>query len=367
MELDERLKQIFVELTSIDAVSGSEAPVADYIEHFVKNLGLSCYRDDANKLSMGNTGNVIVPIMGGGEFFLAAHMDTPRSTKNLKHQFLPDRITSDGTTPLGVDDRGGLSSILFSLEKAVANKTLLPCTLLFTVCEETSMAGSLTYKPAEGIKYGFTFDSFMSPACIVSETCGLIDFEFVINGKSSHAGISPEKGINAIMIAAEAMTKFPFGKLGDKETANIGIINGGSGTNVVCDKVFLHGEVRSGTKEKGEAMINKIIADFRQTCEKHGGKLDAKYSWDFVPYEIHGEDLPFKHFAKVASSLGLKVIPMKSMGGSDANSLNAKGIKTINLGVGAQNPHGNDEFILYKDFTNAAEIAYQLLTTHLEK
>jgi tripeptide aminopeptidase len=58
---------------------------------------------------------------------------------------------------------------------------------------------------------------------------------------------------------------------------------------------------------------------------------------------------------------------MKSMGGSDANSLNAKGIKTINLGVGAQNPHGNDEFILYKDFTNAAEIAYQLLTTHLEK
>jgi metal-dependent amidase/aminoacylase/carboxypeptidase family protein len=69
-----------------------------------------------------------------------------------------------------------------------------------------------------------------------------------------------KKGINAIMIAAEAMTKFPFGKLGDKETANIGIINGGSGTNVVCDKVFLHGEVRSGTKEKGETMISKIIA-----------------------------------------------------------------------------------------------------------
>ena len=57
---------------------------------------------------------------------------------------------------------------------------------------------------------------------------------------------------------------------------------------------------------------------------------------------------------------------MKSMGGSDANSLNVNGIKTINLGVGAQNPHGNDEFILYEDFINAAKIAYQLLTTHLE-
>ena len=54
------------------------------------------------------------------------------------------------------------------------------------------------------------------------------------------------------------------------------------------------------------------------------------------------------------------------MGGSDANSLNVKGIKTINLGVGAQNPHGNDEFILYKDLKMASEIAYQLLTTEIE-
>ena len=364
--LDGRLKQIFVELTSIDAVSGSEAPIADYIEHFVKNLGLNCYRDNADKLSMGNTGNVIVPILGGGEFFLAAHMDTPRSTKNLKHQFLSDRITSDGTTPLGVDDRGGLSSILFALEKAVESKKLLPCTLLFTVCEETSMAGSITYKPAQGIKYGFTFDSFMSPACFVSETCGLIDFEFVIRGKASHAGISPEKGVNAIMIAAEAMTHFPFGRLGEKETANIGIIKGGVGTNVVCDEVFMRGEVRSGTIEKGEVMIHKIIEDFKQACEKYGGRLETKYNWDFVPYEIHDEDLPFKHFLKAASSIGLAATPMKSMGGSDANSLNAKEIKTVNLGVGAQNPHGNDEFILYEDFINAAKIAYQLLTTHLE-
>ena len=57
---------------------------------------------------------------------------------------------------------------------------------------------------------------------------------------------------------------------------------------------------------------------------------------------------------------------MPSMGGSDANAFNNKGIRTINIGVGAQNPHGNDEFILYKDFTNDVEIAYGLLTKHLD-
>ena len=116
MLLDERLKQIFIELTSIDAVSGKEAPVAEYINKFIGNFGLKGFADGASDLSNGNSGNMIVEILGGGEHLLVAHMDTPRSTARLNHQFHQDRITSDGTTPLGVDDRGGLSSILFALK-----------------------------------------------------------------------------------------------------------------------------------------------------------------------------------------------------------------------------------------------------------
>ena len=45
--LDERLRQIFVELTSIDATSGKESAVADYIIRFVNKLGLKSNRDNA--------------------------------------------------------------------------------------------------------------------------------------------------------------------------------------------------------------------------------------------------------------------------------------------------------------------------------
>jgi tripeptide aminopeptidase len=363
--LDERLKQIFIDLTSIDAVSGNEAPVAAYIKNFIHEFSLKVFTDGANELSNGNTGNVIVEILGGGEHLLASHMDTPRSTANLKHQFLPDRITSDGTTPLGVDDRGGLSSILFALEKAVKAGTLKPCTLLFTVCEETTLAGSMYFKPDPRIKYGFIFDSYMSPGSFVSETCGAINFEFIIRGVSAHAGISPEKGINAIKVAAEAMTKFPFGRIDRVTTANIGIMKGGTGTNVVCDEVHLTGELRTDIPSHGEELMSGIISDFNEVCAKYGAKMDSKYFWDFLPYNINDNDLPFIHFAKAAKNLGLAPVPMKSMGGSDANSLNAKGIKTINIGVGAQNPHGNDEFILYEDLQAASDIAYQLLTTEI--
>ncbi len=363
--LDERLKQIFIDLTLIDAVSGNEAPVATYIKNFIKEFSLKVFTDDANELSNGNSGNVIVEILGGGEYLLASHMDTPRSTAKLNHQFLSDRITSDGTTPLGVDDRGGLSSILFALEKAVKNGTLKPCTLLFTVCEETTLAGSIYYNPNPKIKYGFIFDSHMSPGNFVSETCGAINFDFIIRGVSSHAGISPEKGINAIKVAAEAMTKFPFGRIDEVTTANIGIMNGGSRTNVVCDEVHLIGELRTDLTSHGEKTMSGIISDFNQVCTKYGAKMEAKYFWDFLPYYIKESDFPFTHFVKTAKKLGLTPASKKSMGGSDANSLNAKGIKAINIGVGAQNPHGNDEFILYKDLQAASDIAYQLLTTEI--
>jgi len=359
---DERLTQLFLELTRIDAVSSQELPVAEYIMDFVGKLGLEASMDDAAKLSGGNAGNVIVPILGGGDFFLAAHMDTPRSTAGLKHCFHADRISSNGTTPLGVDDRGGVAEILYAVERAAKAGTLQPATLLFSVCEETTMAGSLSYKPAPGIKYGFVFDSFMRPGNFVQATCGMIQFVFHIKGKSAHAGIAPENGVNAIRIAAEAITGFPFGWRGRMANANIGVIRGGTGTNVVCDDVFLKGEIRSASREEGEACLQGIVEHFRRTCSKYGGSLDVEWEWDFRPYEIREDDIPYKRFARAAAACGLEAVPQPTMGGSDANTYNHTGLKAINLGVGAQNPHGNDEFILYEDLQKASDIAYYLLT-----
>jgi len=61
-------------------------------------------------------------------------------------------------------------------------------------------------------------------------------------------------------------------------------------------------------------------------------------------------------------AVGLASNPIDYLGGSDANALNAKGIPSVNLGIGAQNPHGNDEFILLEDLHRSAELASALLT-----
>lgn len=141
--MDTSLLDLFLSLVRINAVSGSEKPVADYICNFVRGLGFTPRTDSANELSGGNTGNVVIPILGGGDFLLMAHMDTPRPTEGVKPLLLEDRVTSDHTTILGVDNRSGISAILWALKYAVDHSIpLKPFTILFTVCEETTLAGS---------------------------------------------------------------------------------------------------------------------------------------------------------------------------------------------------------------------------------
>lgn len=360
--MEKRHLDIFTELIKIDAVSGAELPVARYIEQFFTRLDIKSRTDSAFEETKGNSGNVIVEIGGGGEFFLAAHMDTPRSTLGVAPQFLEDRITSDGTTILGVDDRGGLSAILFAAERALLEGRIKPCTLLFTVCEETTLGGSKYFCPGENLRYGYIFDSHMRPGNFVSETCGAMRFTFTFRGKAAHAGISPEKGVNAIQLASAAIARFPFGWINENSNANIGIVNSGRATNVVSDEYIAIGELRTDSVEFGEEKINSVAREFGEIAAGMGGSVEFGYEWEFLPYKVRENEIPYQRLLSAYKREGLEAKGVKSMGGSDANSFNAKGLKVINLGVGAQNPHGNDEFVLYEDLSASARIAYTLIT-----
>jgi tripeptide aminopeptidase len=289
-------------------------------------------------------------------------MDTARSTQGVKAVFHEDRITSDGTTQLGVDDRAGISAILFALRKAVTEQIAIrPFTLVFTTCEESTLLGSQSLQLDPPIKSGFVFDSYLPTGSFVNESCGAVTVNITIHGKASHSGIAPEKGVNAIQIAVEALSQFTFGRINPDTTANIGIIKGGTATNVVPHCVTLEGEIRSKDPAIVEREAEKVRSHFMEAAEKHGGTVDVDIRWDFRPYMIHPTDVEYQRLEMVMASLGLEAKACLSWGGSDANSLNAKGIKTVNLGTGAQNPHSNEEFILYADLENSARIALEMM------
>ena len=112
-------------------------------------------------------------------------------------------------------------------------------------------------------------------------------------------------------------------------------------------------------------MVDEVIlgikAKFAKEAAARGAGLVFADEWDFKPYQIPPETEIYKDVLAVMKKVGLTPLPVASLAGSDANSLNGRGIRAINLGIGAQNPHANDEFILLDDLHKSSEIALELM------
>lgn len=182
-----------------------------------------------------------------------------------------------------------------------------------------------------------------------------------IVGRASHSGIEPEKGINAIAIAARALAQIKQGRLDEQTTMNFGIIKGGSAVNVVPDRVVLHGEVRSFDTKRVDEEVARLKDVFETETLNSGGSLIFADEWDFTPYTVDRNVYTIPAIEAAISAAGMKPEPVISLGGSDANSLNANGIPSVNIGIGAKNPHADDEYIMEADLMKATGIALALL------
>jgi len=359
---EQALIDLFLKVAKIDALSGNEKPIADFIKSFLENYNYKVIEDNSNKYSNSNSGNLICNIGDGGNFILLSHMDTARSTKQLEPLVLDDRITSNGNTVLGVDNRVGVSVILNLLEKiAKENIPVKDFTVAFTTCEETTLLGSKNLGVNGNIKMGFVLDSAFRPGTFINSASGAMGFEVKIIGKATHSALAPEKGVDAIEVAAKAISKIKQGKIDSDTTVNIGTIRGGSAVNVIPEQVEINGEVRSFKTDKIKIFVENIKNSFETEAEKLSAKVIFKSDWDFMPYTVHEKDEVFLLTSNILKKARLNPKPVTSLSGSDANSLNGMGIKAVNLGIGAQNPHSNDEFVLLEDIYKTAEVVLELV------
>jgi tripeptide aminopeptidase len=363
MATDPRLIDLFLEVARIEGTSGHERAVADHVRRFLEGLGMEVHEDDAAALSGGNCGNLVARAGSGGDVVLMSHMDTARPSGQSRAIVHPDRITSDGTTVLGVDDRAGIAMLLHAAEQALRHgRGRKDFTLGFTVCEETTLVGSNTIRFDPAIRGAVLFDSSLRPGNFICRSYGCQHVLVTVHGRASHSGIAPEKGISAIAVAAKAIARLPLGRVDPETTANVGIIRGGSATNVVPEEAALDAEVRSVHPARVEELVARFRACFEEEAARAGARLEFRAEWDFMPYTVDESSVLFGRVATALAAVGLAPTPQVSAGGSDANSLNARGLPAINLGIGAQNPHGNDEFILLEDLEKGAAIALALLS-----
>ncbi len=360
------LTELFLDAVRVDALSLKERPMAGFVRRVLQGLPVDVREDNTGSLFAGECGNLICIPRGFDPtrpaIALLAHMDTPRSTVDVHPVVSDSRIASDGTTALGVDNRAGTSVLLSVLREHLASGAPGNFVVVLTVAEELGLFGSKYVDLAPyNVRMCFVFDCSKRPGTFIQAAVGCSLYTATFVGLSSHAAVAPEKGINAIQCAGKALARIPMGRLSSTMTSNVGIIAGGTATNVVPDRCTITGEVREFDPALIAGHLEMLEKTFRTVAGEHGAGLEFSASEDFAPFRLRPDQDVFRRTVEVLAGLGLEPHPIDYLGGSDANMLNAKGIPAVNLGIGAQNPHGNDEFILIEDLHMSAAIARGLI------
>jgi len=367
MEINQtKLVNLFLELIKIDGVSLNERAIADHIIKKLHAWKLPVEEDDTAAKINGNCGNLIVRVPGIDDehpLLIMAHLDTVTSTAQLKPIIKDGTISSSGDTILGADDRSGVAVILYVLESILSDKQKhRSLEIVFSVAEELGMFGA-THLNMEKLRAseGYVLDCSREVGCYVASTVTAIDFKVDFYGRAAHSGVAPEKGINAISMAAEILNNFPVGRLDQQTVANIGTIQGGVATNVVPDKVTITGEFRSFDDEKIKNIQQKLEQNFLAVTQKYNGRIEPSFTIGFKGFKLGSEQPVVKVLETKLSQMGIQVQPLDYYGGSDANVINARGITVANLGMSVKNPHAHSEQIAINDLVSAAELVMRLI------
>lgn len=355
----ERLLATFLELLHIDSPSGEEQAVIQELQRRLQELGLETEVDGA--------GNLIGRLEGAGDpILLCAHVDHVEPCRGIQPMVQDGVVRSDGTTILGADDTSGVAIILELLEIAREHSRQghRPPALdvVFTVSEETGLRGSKALDISRlRARYGVVLDMGGPRGYITVQGPSHDHLEVVIHGKKSHAACAPEEGVNAIRAAAEAIAAMPLGRIDEATTANIGVIHGGTATNVVPDRVELKGEARSLDEEKLRRQVTAMLRCLEEAAGRHGARLEVQVQRNYDAFRVP-EDAPIvQMLCRSLRTFGVEPILIPTVGGSDSNVFNARGVQTVNISTGMEHVHSTEEHIALEDMAFCASVLAHML------
>ena len=303
----------------------------------------------------------------GKPVLLLGHYDTVYPAGTLSK--MPCRIADGKLTGPGVLDMK--SGIVLMLSAIAALQTWhnglpRPVSVLLVSDEEVGSDSSrpiteslarkcatvLVLEPSYGLK-----------GAVKTARKGVGDFQIKVTGKAAHAGLDFEKGVNAILELARQVEKVSgFTDLASGMTVNVGIISGGSRTNVIPAEAIAQVDARIARVKDAAKIEKKMrgLRPFNRKCrlEVSGGINRLPMERTSAVAELYGKA------AAIARDLGWKLGEAAVGGGSDGNITAGLGIPTLDgLGAVGDGAHAVHEHILISELPRRAALVAGLIET----
>ncbi len=377
MKIDrERLAETFTLLCETDSPSRREGRMARRLREIFAGFRPEEVVEDDSAASTGSEcGNLLFRFAGAAgpvPLFFNCHMDTVEPGVGVRVRRTGDIFTSAGDTILGSDDKSGIAALIEAMrvirEKGLAHA---PVEFIFTTCEEIGLLGAKALDPAlVRAREGYALDSSGFGRVIIGAPASN-RITFTVRGVAAHAGLHPEWGINAIALAALAISRCPSGRIDPESTVNLGTIHGGTASNIVPAEVVIEGEVRSHSQQRLDELTCRMGDVFRETVaewqdpagEARGRPgLEVDVRPDFPLMRLSRGDEVVRRVERAAATIGMELSFEIAGGGSDANIFNGHGLQTAIIATGMRHVHSTDEEVSLQDMVDLTRLLVALLT-----
>jgi glutamate carboxypeptidase len=287
---------------------------------------------------------------GGPRVLLLAHMDTVFDDGVASER--PFTVRDGRAFGPGVSDmKGGLLAGFFAID-ALRGAGFDAFERITYVCNPDEEIGSPSSKDlirrlATEHDAALVLECARANGDVVSARKGITDYRIRIRGRAAHAGVEPEKGRSAVIEAAhKAIAIASVHGRWPGVSCNVGVLRGGTRTNVVAEEATLEVDLRSpelGTLEAAEREIERICAE--PTLE--GVTITIGSDGWHRPMEKTAASQRLVDVAvAVARELGFTLTDTDTGGASDGNTTSAAGCPTLDgLGPIGGGSHATDEWL----------------------
>jgi glutamate carboxypeptidase len=318
------------------------------------------------------TGNHVVARFGGQEgqtrrsaptILLMHHMDTVFPIGTLaKMPFYEkvDKLFGPGV----LDMKGGIAitlTVLAALQKA--GLLARPVTALFTSDEEIGSGSSheLIKSLAKDAALTLVLESGLLDGGLKTWRKGVGDFYVTVRGRAAHAGGAHEEGRNAIeemahqVLAIQKMTDYAKGT-----TLSVGVIKGGSVSNVVPEECSIEVDFRVLVPEEAER-VEKAMQALKPVTRDTSVEVSGGLNRPPMPNDALMQ-ATFIKAQQIAAKVGLEIKAGGSGGGSDGNFVAPLGIPLLDgMGTYGDGLHSEREYIFTRSLPERAKLLAALI------
>ncbi len=343
-------------MATIPANSDKEIPAVGFIAHV----------DTSPDASGKDIKPQIIENYQGGDILLNAEKDIVLRVSEFPEmqQYIgKTMITTDGTTLLGADDKGGVAAIMCAAEYIMEHPEFKhgEIKIGFTPDEEIGRGVAKFDVKKFGARYAYTIDGGEIGE-LEYENFNAAAAKIHIQGSNIHPGYGKDKMVNSMLIAMELNSMLPVEQRPAYTSGYEGFFHL-TEINGTVEETTMSYIIRDHDRAKFEAKKELMTSIAEYLNKKYGDvvKLELKHQYYNMRQEVEPHYFIVEKAIKAIEMAGIKPKVQPIRGGTDGANLSFMGLPCPNIFAGGHNFHGKYEYVPLESMEKASEVILNIV------